>query len=1117
MQRIMETEAAGMEEEVMHELEDALPDSFRRMREAENPSSFFEALPAEEQKEVADWRERHQQARSLRRLRQKAMDERLRGMDGIDRRVRRLITLRVACVCPHTDTTPTPNKSRKGDGAPSAAAAAAAAGGKAASSTPAPRGRRGGARARGPGGGEEFLGRRSGLPPILAVVKVWAPNEATAGLLLEGAVLRLHSVTASVCRQRVPGCSLELSAGRQTKIEVIGTTTTGGGGGVLARPPADEGGHDLGGERTPFFTPRFVPRRYTPLSALVPPPLRGSRQIGNGEGGCWHGHLRGGGGSGSGSASDSADLRHVHGGDEEEERGRSTAPPSAAGGGGGEAGDGSAAGGVGVGGGGDAEVDVVGCVFAVTVDCSPLSATPGSGEVFATVESIMHAADSACRGGGGSGGGGSGFRDESGNERNSSTTAQADDERVTYRVYMTEPSGACAVLTKRVRPELARHHRILRSAPGACWAIVNAGRHNGGGAAAAAGGAWHPSAPGGLPTIRDRGLGALSWSSLTAAGGNGSAPPPRSVGGAPARHLGRPLLAARRWAEGDEGRNAVRRERQRLEILQARERRRLLAVTPPSMVADAGGLPPGAAAAAAAAATAGDAGASLSGRAEALEAADPMTDAAAPAAVASQTTPGSPCRERALLLKRRIDDAVIGFVSSFAVLPGFPPLVVAAGTRPDNGGVVGGGGGGVGDTSMPGGLDLGCLWMGIDTGGGLAAAVLPRASLKELLDVALGGGNGGRSLRPAARVPDEPGTSGNAETTGTSSDDIARAFLDRAVAVAAAAPAHDDETCRREGGGRSPMRAAGSADSTVGDGAPAARLAAAAQLAAGQQPKRPAPPLAPPNPPPVTDFDDAIAPADGGIRSRGGEVVASREAVLPGVLSTKAGPSERRGESQQRPPHSAVVSSDGEAAIIDALASALCRMAHPSRRQGLGCSGSAGGGPFVRRNVSPAAAIEGDVTAPPFVAAGLAESPPPGAAVSDVKPSADCSTVAGPATADGSGINLGSRGFSDVKAADAGGVTSAAPSVADGDGGGGGGGCRRGVGGGDATGAILDDLASACGRKQLSFSVSRFFSRGLGRDVAVVDRVGSVDVARSAEALLNDFGGAGAGASPRTS
>ncbi|CAM9957121.1 unnamed protein product, partial [Ectocarpus sp. 8 AP-2014] len=132
-----------------------------------------------------------------------------------------------------------------------------------------------------------FVGRRSGLPPILAVVKVWAPNEATAGLLLEGAVLRLHSVTASVCRRRVPGCSLELSAGRQTKIEVIGTTNTpglgtgGGGGGVLARPPGGEGEDDLGAERMSLFTPRFVPRRYTPLSSLVPPPLRGSRRIGN--------------------------------------------------------------------------------------------------------------------------------------------------------------------------------------------------------------------------------------------------------------------------------------------------------------------------------------------------------------------------------------------------------------------------------------------------------------------------------------------------------------------------------------------------------------------------------------------------------------------------------------------------------------------------------------------------------------------------------------------------------------------------------------------------------------------------------------------------------------------
>ncbi|CAM9840265.1 unnamed protein product, partial [Ectocarpus sp. 4 AP-2014] len=172
------------------------------------------------------------------------------------------------------------------------------------SSTPAPRGRRGGARARGPGGGEELVGRRSGLPPILAVVKVWAPNEATAGLLLEGTVLRLHSVTASARRHRVPGCSLELSAGGQTKIEVIGNTTTGGGG-VLARPPSGEGGHDLGGERTPFFTPCFVPRRYTPLSALVPPPLRGSRRIGKGEGGCWRDHLSGGSRSRSGSASDS--------------------------------------------------------------------------------------------------------------------------------------------------------------------------------------------------------------------------------------------------------------------------------------------------------------------------------------------------------------------------------------------------------------------------------------------------------------------------------------------------------------------------------------------------------------------------------------------------------------------------------------------------------------------------------------------------------------------------------------------------------------------------------------------------------------------------------------------
>ncbi|CAM9710012.1 unnamed protein product [Ectocarpus fasciculatus] len=898
-------------------------------------------------------------------LRQKAMDERLRGMDGIDRRVRQLITLRVACVCPHTDSTRTPRKRRKGDGAPSAAATAAAAeGGKVASL--APRDRREGAGApRGLGTGKESVGRRSGLPPILAVLKVWAPNEATAGLLLEGTVLRLHSVTASACRHRLPGCSLELSAGRQTKIEVIGTAAPGAGTGYGTAVSASGGRGvlDPGGERTPFLTPRFVPRRWTPLSALVPPPLlRGSRRlVEKDEGGCGAGHLRGGSGSGSGSDSASAGRCRVHGGDEEEEEvwARSTAPLSA----GGEVGDGSAAGGSG-GGGGGAEVDVVGCVFAVTVERSPLSSTPGSGEVFATAESIVHAADSAGR----AGGGGSGSRDESGNEKNASTTAQTDDERVTYRVYMTEPSGACAVLTKRVRPELARHHRILRSAPGACWAIVNAGRHNGG----------------------------------------------------------------------------------------------------------------------------------------------------------CQTTPGSPCRERAPLLERRIDDDVIGFVSSFAVLPGLPSAVVTAGARPGYGDITGGSGGGSGsggcgggDTSMPDGLAPGCLWMGIDTGGGLAAAVLPRDSLKELLGVALGGGNGGRSLRPAALGPEERAGDGKVETTttsaGSSSDDVLRALLDRAVAVAAAALGHD-ETTGREGGGRGATQAARSTGVTIGDGAPASPLPSAVRIASEQQARRPPPSVAAaPSPPPVTDSDDPIPPADSGdgpTRQRGAEVVASTETVSLGVSSTKAGRSERQGGGQQRTPHAAVVSSDCEAAIIDALASALCRMAHPSRRQGLGYSGSAGGGPSVRRNVSPAVAISGHVEAPPVVAAGVAEGPRPGAAASDVTPSADCSAVAGPTTAEGSGIKPGSRGFDGVKAASAGGVASAAPSVAASVGGDSGGGVR--CDGVDATEAILDDLASACGRKELTFSVSRFFSRVLGREVPVVDGVSSVDVARSAEALLNDLGGSGA-------
>lgn len=105
---------------------------------------------------------------------------------------RQLITLRVACVCPHAgsplhsntggeDTASTTTAGRGGDekavgvalnGRPGAFEG----GSRRPESSKPPRGRR----------------RRHALPPMVAVLKIWAPNEATAALLVEGAELRLH-------------------------------------------------------------------------------------------------------------------------------------------------------------------------------------------------------------------------------------------------------------------------------------------------------------------------------------------------------------------------------------------------------------------------------------------------------------------------------------------------------------------------------------------------------------------------------------------------------------------------------------------------------------------------------------------------------------------------------------------------------------------------------------------------------------------------------------------------------------------------------------------------------------------------------------------------------------
>lgn len=128
---------------------------------------------------------------------------------SLDSRTRQLITLRVACVCPHTDTASPPRHRNSAVKPPSpsspfaptasAAAAAATATSKEGEAVdPASQGRRPREEAESarPCCGEPLLppprGRRHALPPMVALLKVWAPNEATAALLLEGAELRLH-------------------------------------------------------------------------------------------------------------------------------------------------------------------------------------------------------------------------------------------------------------------------------------------------------------------------------------------------------------------------------------------------------------------------------------------------------------------------------------------------------------------------------------------------------------------------------------------------------------------------------------------------------------------------------------------------------------------------------------------------------------------------------------------------------------------------------------------------------------------------------------------------------------------------------------------------------------
>lgn len=310
------------------------------------------------------------------------------------------------------------------------------------------------------------------------------------------------------------GCSLELSTGRQTKIEAISSAPSplneniGNSASKTPSAPSD-------GSRFPPRLPnlRFVPRRATPL-ALINTRDRSCEGRSRLDGSSFYGSHRGKGGS---------KRRAVDGG----------------------------------------EVDFVGCLFAVTMELS--ASTVGHGEVMLAAGS---SAPACPPDGGGCGRDTAVAGGSSGSPLGAKAVASGADaaEEVTYRVHFTDPAGACVRVEKRVGSNLARHHRILRSAPGTCWAVMNA---------ACSTAEMSRVRERALPTMGEcgtRGTGALGWSSMTTAGGNSSGTPPRTLGGAPTEHLSPELLKLRRWAEGVEGKIAVRRERQRLAVLLSWER-----------------------------------------------------------------------------------------------------------------------------------------------------------------------------------------------------------------------------------------------------------------------------------------------------------------------------------------------------------------------------------------------------------------------------------------------------------------------------------------------------------------------------------------------------------------
>lgn len=829
-------------------------------------------------------------------------------------------------------------------------------------------------------------------------------------------------MTASSCHHHVPGCSLELSAGRQTKIEVLRapspSTPTPRRVGVDPTVDASRPTSDRRGETT--ANPRFAPRRDTSLSAFESPPT--PRAVGSA---C---------GSGERMGRKAIPTRFV-------------GPPVVS---------------------DAAEADFVGCVFAVTRE---FPSPTGVREAFASADSFSSSALSDARGGGSGGaeahrnvGTGRGVPGEIAQEakaRRQPRDANSDvvPETVAYHVYLTEPSGACVRLKKRVRTELARHHRILRSAPGTCWAVLNAGLSTtSSDALGDRGGAGGDVFDVGDRTLSciggggTRGVPTVCWSSMTAVGGSGNAPPPRAIGGAPTGHLEHPLLALRRWTEGD-GRTAVRRERQRLAVLLDRETHAAasasVALHPPVPALLPGGGN-------------GGGGEGKSSTDAAPRGGDGVNDRRETKALALPAQ-GRETLERAHIL--------VGFVSSFSVLA--PSCV-------DGGGEVRG-------TPRAEGLrtaakenaadDVGSssrrndatLWLHVDTGERMVAVWLPKRALGQLLSMTLDkNGRSSATCRSSAAAGAPGGNSRQEELPRRLSD--AQGLLRAVAALGFDTPREGhtngtDDECKG-------AIATSSATLTTGVVKQAAALA--------EQP--------------VSPTGNLVAVTENAADGAGNTVRSGEQAAPSGDPETG-----RTAEGASYP----VVAATSREEAVDALTASLFRMARECRHcsgllfSGACCptaSSSVGAAPVALRVASSRAGADNPCGG---LSAGLEKAGKPTELI------ATAPTVAVGVSGDDARGRVSrlprACGTEDVSAVGLGsdvgamkerhsGASVASP-----------------VGDPGCAGSLLGDLASACGRKHLEFSVLRSYSEVLGREVGMVNGVRPVDAIRSAQSLLEDL------------